>query len=83
MAGAVEAAHAVLLVNLEPLREVYASVVLAMGGIVQTPSGPFRGPRKVGSSSLRYLMLARTEGRHPNAAGPITLPSQYDATAVD
>jgi hypothetical protein len=58
VAGAVEADHAVLLVNLNPLREVYASAVHAMGGIVQTPSGPFRGRRNVGNSCLRYLTLA-------------------------
>ena len=63
VAAAVEVDRPVLLVNLNPLREVYASAVLAMGGMVLTPSGPVRDRRNVGNSRLRYLTLADESSR--------------------
>jgi hypothetical protein len=56
--AAVEVDRPVLLVNLNPLRELYASAVLAMGGVVLTPSGPVTDPCNVGNACLRYLTLA-------------------------
>ena len=58
VAAAVEVDRPVLLVNLNPMREIYASAVLAMGGVVLTPSGPVRDPCNVGNARLRYLTLA-------------------------
>lgn len=58
VAAAIEIDRPVLLVNLNPMREVYASAVFAMGGMVLTPTGLVRDYCTGVNARLRYLTLA-------------------------
>lgn len=58
LAATLELERPVLLVNLNPMRELYAPSVLAMGGTVLTPSGPVCDHRDGGNPRLHYVTLA-------------------------
>lgn len=55
VAAAIQSNRFILLVNLNPLRDLYVGAVLDMGGTVLTPSGPVGPP--AASTLLRYLTL--------------------------